>query len=71
MCELCDHPEATYLGTLGNSPYYKCRGCGNQFVGEPWPEEEDEEDEDCDDDDDGCFSSDAEADEQCVSGDEF
>ena len=61
-CEQCGSWTFTELGVWGSRQHVRCRNCGWDTS---FPVEED--DDDCDDD--GRFSTDAEADEECVSGD--
>lgn len=60
-CPQCVLGEGTFLGTLGHSSLFRCRDCGWD-----WSEGADENEDDCDDD--GRFATDAEADEEAVSG---
>lgn len=62
FCENCDECYFTDLGVLGSLQHVRCRACGWD---QSWPVEQD--DDDCDDD--GRFSTDAEADEDAISGD--
>lgn len=63
-CPACGG-DPTFLGTLGAMDCFRCRACGWD-----WQELADEtEEEDCDND--GRFSSDAEADEEAVGGENW
>lgn len=63
-CPVCPHGSGVHLGRMGMHDHYRCCNCGIDWTLEVM----DPEDDDCDDD--GRFSSDAEADEDTVSGEQ-
>jgi len=36
MCPSCNQSRAELLGTLGNTQWVRCRGCGLEFTGKEW-----------------------------------